>query len=77
ESNMWRYSEGERLVEVLKWTGKNGYVALCMDGFLSCSGRGGTYGLYINKHLLKGFSTLCPPFDNPLLCSVKGGVKKG
>ncbi|KAF9263165.1 TLD-domain-containing protein [Marasmius fiardii PR-910] len=77
ESFMWRYPESGGSVEIFKWTGKNEYVALCGDVFLSFGGGDGTYGLYVNENLLEGSSAPCPTFDNPPLCSVKGGVKKG
>ncbi|KAK0469131.1 TLD-domain-containing protein [Desarmillaria tabescens] len=54
---------------VFKWTGRNGYVALCEPGYMSFGGGDGSYGLYIDANLLEGSSAPCPTFANEPLCS--------
>ncbi|KAK0223869.1 TLD-domain-containing protein [Armillaria fumosa] len=67
ESFLWRYSGNE--LSVFKWTGRNGYVALCEPDYMSFGGGDGAYGLYINANLLDGSSAPCPTFANEPLCS--------
>ncbi|KAK0205356.1 TLD-domain-containing protein [Desarmillaria ectypa] len=67
ESFLWRYS-GNKL-SVFKWTGRNGYVALCEPGYMSFGGGDGVYGVYIDADLLEGSSAPCPTFANEPLCS--------
>lgn len=66
-SFLWRYSGNE--LSVFKWTGRNGYVALCEPDYMSFGGGDGAYGLYINANLLDGSSAPCPTFANEPLCS--------
>ncbi|KAJ7271123.1 TLD-domain-containing protein [Mycena rebaudengoi] len=55
--------------DAYKWTGKNEYVALCEDGFISFGGGDAHYGLYLDDTLFDGSSARCPTFDNEPLCS--------
>ncbi|CAK5271928.1 unnamed protein product [Mycena citricolor] len=69
ESFLWRYSPSAGKFNVYKWTGRNDYVALCEDGFISFGGGDGHYGLYLDDSLFDGSSARCPTFDNDPLCS--------
>ncbi|KAF7369793.1 Zn(2)-C6 fungal-type domain-containing protein [Mycena venus] len=75
ESFLWRYLPTSGKFDVYKWTGKNDYVALCEDGFISFGGGDGHYGLYLDDSLFDGSSARCPTFENEPLCS--GAVGKG
>jgi hypothetical protein len=35
---LWRYLPSSGKFDVYKWTGKNDYVALCEEGFISFGG---------------------------------------
>ncbi|KAJ7054693.1 TLD-domain-containing protein [Mycena amicta] len=69
ESFLWRYFPSSGKFDVFKWTGKNDYVALCEEGFISFGGGDGNYGLYLDDSLLDGSSARCLTFDNEPLCS--------
>ncbi|KAJ7203581.1 TLD-domain-containing protein [Mycena pura] len=73
ESFLWRYPPSGGTLDVYKWTGKNDYVALCEDGFISFGGGDGHYGLYLDDSLFAGSSARCPTFDNPPLCAGAAG----
>ncbi|KAG7442821.1 TLD-domain-containing protein [Guyanagaster necrorhizus] len=73
ESFLWRYSGNE--LSVFKWTGRNGYVALCEPDYMSFGGGDGAYGLYIDGNLLEGSSAPCPTFSNEPLCSPGNSVR--
>ncbi|KAK0484727.1 TLDc domain-containing protein, partial [Armillaria novae-zelandiae] len=73
ESFLWRYSGNE--LSVFKWTGRNGYVALCEPDYMSFGGGDGAYGLYINANLLDGSSAPCPTFANEPLCSPRHSMR--
>ncbi|KAK7055527.1 Zn(2)-C6 fungal-type domain-containing protein [Favolaschia claudopus] len=72
ESFLWRYIPASGQFDVYKWTGKNDYVALCEDGFISFGGGDGHYGLYLDESLFDGSSASCPTFENAPLCSGSG-----
>ncbi|KAJ7153463.1 TLD-domain-containing protein [Mycena crocata] len=74
ESFLWRYLPSSAKFDVYKWTGKNEYVALCEDGFISFGGGDGHYGLYLDDTLFDGSSARCPTFENEPLCS--GAIRK-
>ncbi|KAJ7852961.1 TLD-domain-containing protein [Mycena leptocephala] len=73
ESFLWRYLPSSAKFDVYKWTGKNDYVALCEEGFISFGGGDGRYGLYLDDSLFDGSSARCPTFDNEPLCSGTAG----
>ncbi|KAJ7854714.1 TLD-domain-containing protein [Mycena olivaceomarginata] len=73
ESFLWRYLPSSGKFDVYKWTGKNDYVALCEEGFISFGGGDGHYGLYLDESLFDGSSARCPTFDNEPLCSGAAG----
>ncbi|KAJ7858705.1 TLD-domain-containing protein, partial [Mycena olivaceomarginata] len=70
---LWRYLPSSGKFDVYKWTGKNDYVALCEEGFISFGGGDGHYGLYLDESLFDGSSARCPTFDNEPLCSGAAG----
>ncbi|KAJ7750876.1 TLD-domain-containing protein [Mycena metata] len=73
DSFLWRYVPSSGKFDVYKWTGKNEYVALCEDGFISFGGGDGRYGLYLDDSLFDGSSARCPTFENEPLCSGTAG----
>ncbi|KIY48468.1 TLD-domain-containing protein [Fistulina hepatica ATCC 64428] len=73
EAFLWKYVDGQ--CKVFKWTGKNDYVSLCEDEYMSFGGGDGSYGLYLDETLFDGSSARCPTFDNEPLCSP--GPQKG
>ncbi|KAJ7161073.1 TLD-domain-containing protein [Mycena filopes] len=75
DSFLWRYIPSSSKFDVYKWTGKNEYVALCEDGFISFGGGDGHYGLYLDDSLFDGSSARCPTFENDPLCA--GAAGKG
>ncbi|KAJ7607490.1 TLD-domain-containing protein [Roridomyces roridus] len=75
DSFLWRFVPSSGKFDVYKWTGKNDYVALCEDGYISFGGGDGHYGLYLDDTLFDGSSARCPTFDNEPLCS--GATGKG
>ncbi|KAJ7630111.1 TLD-domain-containing protein [Mycena polygramma] len=75
ESFLWRYLPKSGQFDVYKWTGKNDYVALCEENFISFGGGDGHYGLYLDDSLFDGSSARCPTFNNEPLCS--GAEGKG
>ncbi|KAJ7459501.1 TLD-domain-containing protein [Mycena galericulata] len=75
ESFLWRFVPSTGAFDVYKWTGKNEYVALCQENFISFGGGDGLYGLYLDDTLFDGSSARCPTFENQPLCS--GAVGKG
>ncbi|KAJ7730243.1 TLD-domain-containing protein [Mycena maculata] len=75
ESFLWRFVASSGTFDVYKWTGKNEYVALCEDNYISFGGGDGHYGLYLDDTLFDGSSARCPTFDNVPLCS--GAEGKG
>ncbi|KAJ6578770.1 TLD-domain-containing protein [Mycena vulgaris] len=77
ESFLWRYMPSSGKFDVYKWTGKNDYVALCEDGFISFGGGDSHYGLYLDDTLFDGSSARCPTFDNAPLCSGGDSRKSG
>lgn len=76
EAFMFKYTPKNELLRVWKWTGYNGYVALCEPDFLSFGGGDGRYGIWVDEGLLEGSSAPCPTFGNDVLCS-PGRVKAG
>lgn len=76
ESFLWKQTSTSG-VEVFKWTGKNEYVVLCDNDYISFGGGDGSYGLYLDSALDGGSSAPCPTFDNPPLCEGAGkGMRK-
>ncbi|EIN05656.1 TLD-domain-containing protein [Punctularia strigosozonata HHB-11173 SS5] len=73
ESFLWRVRGGN--VQVYRWSGRNDYVALCEQKFISFGGGDGHYGLFLDDQLFEGSSAPCPTFNNEALCS--DGPRKG
>jgi len=75
ESFLWKQADTTFLhgkptkAKVFKWTGKNDYVALCLQDSISFGGGDGKYGLFLDSNILDGSSAPCPTFDNEILCS--------
>ncbi|KDQ50806.1 hypothetical protein JAAARDRAFT_62966 [Jaapia argillacea MUCL 33604] len=67
ESFLWKVKNGK--VVVYRWAGKNDYVALCEQDYISFGGGEGRYGLYLDDTLLDGSSARCSTFENEPLCS--------
>ncbi|KZT51900.1 TLD-domain-containing protein, partial [Calocera cornea HHB12733] len=80
ESFLWKLDKGakegdEPTIKVFKWTGKNEYVALCEDDYISFGGGDGRTGLYLDSAFDRGYSERCPCFDNEPLCFSADGLK--
>ncbi|KAF9507340.1 hypothetical protein BS47DRAFT_1304131 [Hydnum rufescens UP504] len=70
ESFLWKNQNG---LQVFKWTGKNDYVALCEQDYISFGGGDGKYGLFLDSAFYDGSSASCATFDNEVLCSNLAG----
>ncbi|KAI7899659.1 TLD-domain-containing protein [Cokeromyces recurvatus] len=65
ECFLWKLN-GET-IKVFPWTGKNDYMILSDSDFIAIGGGDGTFGLWLNSELEKGYSNTCPTFDNEIL----------
>ncbi|KAI9482686.1 MAG: TLD-domain-containing protein [Benjaminiella poitrasii] len=54
-------------IKVFPWTGKNDYMILSDSEFIAIGGGDGTFGLWLNSELEKGYSNTCPTYNNEIL----------
>ncbi|KAG2230394.1 hypothetical protein INT48_004205 [Thamnidium elegans] len=71
ECFLWKLSSGSKKdvpkIKSYPWTGKNDYMILSDSDFIAIGGGSGTFGLWLNSELEKGYSNTCPTFDNECL----------
>ncbi|KAI9347502.1 TLDc domain-containing protein, partial [Pilaira anomala] len=71
ECFLWKLSSASQKdvpkIKTFPWTGKNDYMILSDSDFIAIGGGNGTFGLWLNSELEKGYSNACPTFDNECL----------
>ncbi|ORY03107.1 TLD-domain-containing protein [Basidiobolus meristosporus CBS 931.73] len=71
ECFLWklRPDPGHPRVKVYKRTGENEYYMLSENRFIAVGGGNGTFGLWLDGNLDRGFSARCSTFDNEVLAT--------